>query len=169
MPTTSPPEDLCLSCGLCCDGSLFWAVPLGEGETVPAPLDADGHLRQPCPCFNGACTIYQDRPAGCRDFTCHVLDAVAAGRRDRDWALARIAEMRATLAALDAALPGGDPSLYRRSAQFLADQDTPPQDPALRDRHAAVRQAISDFEAALTGFRTLGDQAQDVATPSVAG
>ena len=156
MPSTRPPEDLCLSCGLCCDGSLFWAVPLGEGEAAPAPLDADGYLRQPCPCFDGACTIYKDRPAGCRDFTCHVLDAVAAGRRDREWALARIAEMRATLAALDAALPGGDLSLYRRAAEFLAEQDVVSEDRDSKDRHADLRKAISEYEAALTGFRTLG-------------
>ena len=161
MPATSLPEDLCLSCGLCCDGSLFWAVPLGEGDTAPAPLDADGYLRQPCPCFNGACTIYKDRPAGCRDFTCHLLDAVAAGQRDRDWALARIAEMRETLAALDAALPGGDPSLYRRAAEFLAEQDAAPEDMALQDRDADVRMAISAYEAGLTGFRTLGEEQAD--------
>ena len=107
MPAIRPLEDLCLSCGLCCDGSLFWAVPLEEGQTASVPSDTEGYLRQPCPCFSGACTIYKDRPAGCRDFTCHVLDAVAAEQQDRDWALARIAEMRATLDALDAALPGG--------------------------------------------------------------
>ncbi len=158
MPAIRPLEDLCLSCGLCCDGSLFWAVPLEEGQTASVPSDTEGYLRQPCPCFSGACTIYKDRPAGCRDFTCHVLDAVAAEQQDRDWALARIAEMRATLEALDAALPGGDPSLYRRAAEFLAEQDAASEDPAVRDRRADVRKAITDYEAALKSFRALGEE-----------
>ena len=147
-----------MSCGLCCDGSLFWAVPVGAGQAAPAPLDADGHLRQPCPCFNGACTVYKDRPAGCRDFSCHVLDAVAAGQQDRDWALARIAAMRETLANLGAALPEGDPSLYRRTAEFLAEQDAASEDPVFQHRHADIRKAITDYEAALKGFRKLGTQ-----------
>ena len=87
-----------------------------------------------------------------------VLDAGAAGRQDRAWALARIAEMRKTLAALDAALPGGDPSLYRRAAEFLANQDAASEDPAIPDRHAEARKAITDYEAALKGFRTLGEE-----------
>ncbi len=124
-------------------------------------MDAEGYLRQPCPCFKGACTIYKDRPAGCRDFTCHLLDAVVAGQQDRDWALARIADMRAILDALDMALPEGDPSLYRRAAEFLAEQDASPEDPAFPDRHANVRKAINDYEAGLTGFRTLGEHQED--------
>ena len=157
MPPTGPSEDLCLSCGLCCDGSLFWAVPVAEGTPPPAPLDAEGYLRQPCPCFNGACTVYADRPAGCRDFTCHVLDAVTSGEHDRDWALARILAMRQTLAALDAALPGKEPSRYRRVAEFMARHGSDLDNPFFRDCHAASLRAIASYEAALAGFRTLGE------------
>lgn len=156
MTPTGSPEDLCLSCGLCCDGSLFWAVPLEPGEALPVPLDADGRLRQPCACFDGACTIYADRPAGCRDFTCHVLEATASGQRGRDWALARIADMRRTLATLNAALPGHEPSLYRRVAAFLERHRSDLDDPAFRDQHAAALDAIGAYEAALADFRTLG-------------
>ena len=33
-------QTLCRSCGLCCDGSLFWAVELEAGEAVPDGADA---------------------------------------------------------------------------------------------------------------------------------
>ena len=112
MSPTDPAQSLCLSCGLCCDGSLFWGVSLEEGEVSPSPTDEAGVLRQPCACFDGACTIYSARPTECRAFTCHVLDAVTEGSRDRDWALAQIAGMRRILAALDDVLPGILDSLF---------------------------------------------------------
>ena len=145
-------EDLCLSCGLCCDGSLFWAVPTERGESVPAPLDADGRLRQPCACFNGTCTIYASRPAACRTFDCRVLQTVQAGRRDIPWARAQIAGMRRVLAALDAALPGREPSLYRRAAEFLAAHREELPDPAFQRRHRKVLRCLAAYEAALARF-----------------
>lgn len=149
---TSRSEDLCISCGLCCDGSLFWAVPVEQGEKVPVPLDADGRLRQPCACFNGACTIYADRPAACRKFDCRVLQTVQAGRRDVTWAHEQIAAMRKILAALHAALPGAEPSIYRRAALFLARHQDDLRDPAFQRKHRQLLQCLADYEAALARF-----------------
>ena len=148
----SSAEHLCLSCGLCCDGSLFWAVPVEKGEDVPVPLDAEGRLRQPCPRFNGACTIYADRPAACRTFDCRVLQTVQAGRRDEAWARDQIAGMRQVLAALDAALPGPEPSLYRRAADFLAKHQKDLRDPAFQRKHRNVLRCLAAYEAALARF-----------------
>jgi Fe-S-cluster containining protein len=145
-------EELCLSCGLCCDGSLFWAVPIKRGEEAPAPLDADGKLRQPCACFNGACTIYASRPAACRTFDCRVLQTVQAGRRDIAWAREQIAGMRRVLAALDAVLPGSEPSLYRRAAEFLAAHQKELRDPAFQRKHRNVLRHLAAYEAALARF-----------------
>jgi len=155
---TTPAEDLCLSCGLCCNGSLFWAVPVAEGEDIPVPLDSDGRLRQPCACFNGACTIYANRPAACRSFDCRVLQTVQAGRRDSAWAREQIAEMRRVLAALDAALPGREPSLYRRAAEFLARHQKELRTTAFQRRHRTVLKCLSDYEAALARFHVAARQ-----------
>lgn len=155
---TSRTEDLCLSCGLCCDGSLFWAVPVKQGENVPAPLDADGRLRQPCACFNGACTIYAERPAACRTFDCRVLQTVQAGRRDDAWALKQIAGMRRVLAALDAALPGREPSLYRRAAEFLAKHQKELPAPAFQRKHRNLLQCLAAYETALARFHVAAKQ-----------
>jgi hypothetical protein len=149
---TSGTEDLCLSCGLCCDGSLFWAVPVAPGEDTPVPLDGEGRLRQPCACFNGACTIYPDRPSACRSFDCRVLQTVRAGVRDEAWARAQIAAMRRLLAALDAALPSPEPSLYRRAAEFLARHQKELRDPAFQRRHRTLLRCLAAYEAALARF-----------------
>lgn len=149
---TSRAESLCLSCGLCCDGSLFWAVPVEESEDVPAPLDADGRLRQPCACFDGACTIYPDRPAACRTFDCRVLQIVQAGHRDDAWAHQQIAGMRRVLAALDAALPGREPSLYRRAAEFLAEHQKELGTPEFQKKHRGLLLCLTAYETALARF-----------------
>jgi hypothetical protein len=123
-----------------------------QGEGAPVPLDAEGRLRQPCPCFNGACTIYADRPAACRTFDCRVLQTVQAGRRDLPWARGQIAGMRRVLAALDAALPGREPSLYRRAAEFLAEHRKELGDPAFQRKHRHVLRCLAAYEAALARF-----------------
>lgn len=143
--------DLCLSCGLCCDGSLFWAVPVDADEDAPAALDADGWLRQPCACFKGACTVYDERPAACRAFDCRVLQNVQAGRRDLAWAREQVAGMRRVLAALDAALPGKD-SVYRRAAEFLARHRGEIDDPAFQRKHRRTLQCLAAYESALARF-----------------
>lgn len=148
-------SELCLSCGLCCDGSLFWAVPVDPDEPAPAALDADGWLRQPCACFRGRCTVYDERPEACRAFDCRVLQTVAAGRRDARWARERIAAMRRLVAALDEALPGKD-SVYRRAAEFLARHQKELDDPAFQRKHRRTLKGLAEYEAALAGFHVAG-------------
>ena len=87
-------EQLCLACGLCCDGTLFDNVQLGPGDDAKrlkglglpvavtrarAPLT---YFRQPCAalCADRKCRVYTDRPAQCRNFECGVLKDAQAGR-----------------------------------------------------------------------------------------
>jgi hypothetical protein len=87
-------EQLCLACGLCCDGSLFDNVRLGPGDD-PARLKTLGLpvflsrartpvalFRQPCAalCTDRSCRVYADRPQQCRSFECGVYKDAAAGR-----------------------------------------------------------------------------------------
>ncbi len=149
---TETAETLCLSCGLCCDGSLFWAVPVAPEEAGPLSLDAEGRLRQPCACFDGACTIYPERPSACREFDCRVLQTVRAGRRDAAWARREIAAMRRLVTELAARLPGDDASVYRRAAEFLAAHSDALNDPAFQRAHRPLLKLLSDYEAALARF-----------------
>jgi hypothetical protein len=81
-----------------------------------------------------------------------VLQTVQAGRRDQAWARQQIAGMRRVLAALDAALPGREPSLYRRAAEFLARHREELPDPAFQRRHRGVLRCLAAYEAALARF-----------------
>ena len=87
-------QQLCLACGLCCDGTLFSHVKLGPCDDVQK-LKALGmpvavtraqtpatHFRQPCAalCADRTCRVYADRPLQCRSFECGVFKDAANGR-----------------------------------------------------------------------------------------
>ena len=67
-----------MSCGLCCDGSIFQLVKLRPGERPPGLRLVPAHdaFAQPCGCLEGTrCTIYPQRPVACRGFRCRLLDS----------------------------------------------------------------------------------------------
>jgi uncharacterized protein len=87
-------NDLCLECGLCCNGVIFADGQLQAGDDV-GRLQALGlrllrarHARikppkfqQPCSALEGCrCGIYAERPRHCRAFECLLLQGVKAGR-----------------------------------------------------------------------------------------
>ena len=87
-------EDLCLSCGLCCDGTLFDFVKLETTDDarklklLGLPIKVSrgrtpvARFPQPCValCKDRTCRVYADRPGQCRAFECGVLKDVKAGQ-----------------------------------------------------------------------------------------
>lgn len=87
-------EDLCLSCGLCCDGALFDFVKLepaddarklqqlGLSVKVSRGRVPVARFPQPCAalCQDRTCRIYLDRPRQCQEFECGVLKDAKAGQ-----------------------------------------------------------------------------------------
>ncbi|MBL8909080.1 MAG: YkgJ family cysteine cluster protein [Archangium sp.] len=78
---------LCLSCGLCCDGTMFTLVRLDEGEADRlegrVKLTEDRvHLQQPCVALKSdrCCAVYEDRPKICRAYRCLALSGLESGR-----------------------------------------------------------------------------------------
>jgi len=77
--TDSPSQSLCLTCGLCCDGTLFSTVQLKPDDEITLLRAVginitDGHLKQPCAAYkNCTCIVYANRPQGCRTFQCQFL------------------------------------------------------------------------------------------------
>ena len=80
----SPSNILCKSCGLCCSGHLFAWVRLNAPELDSAQslglnvIRNDPRQRgftQPCPLWDGMCTVYSspDYPRTCRTYKCVVL------------------------------------------------------------------------------------------------
>ena len=101
-PAPTNASDLCCSCGLCCDGTLFSKVRLAPTDPV-APLESAGlrivpgpDFAQPCVALgaNCRCRVYADRPPQCRKFECRLLQAVTAGERPATEAAALIQAAR---------------------------------------------------------------------------
>jgi len=94
-------SQLCLECGLCCNGVIFARGQLQPGDDVArlkslglrlaarsrSPA-ADRKFIQPCAAFDGSrCNIYCERPQYCREFECLLLENVQAGRLESKAAL----------------------------------------------------------------------------------
>lgn len=95
---------LCVTCGLCCDGTLFSFVPLRDADTRTtqgAQFELrernDGKLsfKQPCPELSKqGCGIYERRPAACRKFSCRVLNAYRDGALQMDEAEEKVRQAK---------------------------------------------------------------------------
>jgi hypothetical protein len=105
---------LCLSCGLCCDGTLFNRVPLAEGDdpSLRAALgvgEGQAHGVQPCAALRGlTCQVYERRPLTCRRFRCLLLEAHEADEVSLAGARQVVDETRALRASLARALGTSD-------------------------------------------------------------
>ena len=100
-PTTTEGSDLCLACGLCCNGVLFRDVELRAGDDEGAlraigaavrQLKTKTSVPQPCAalCQDNRCRVYAERPQRCREFECVLLQRVLAGALPANQAQQRI-------------------------------------------------------------------------------
>ena len=141
--TASGLSALCVECGLCCDGSLFRFLPV-EPEDAPKHralslpvVTQSGRLAMPLPCAKleaRCCSVYRERPPGCRAFVCHLGRRLEDGEVKFDDALALVREAQRRIEVLRAAWPGPEPVVQRATAA----KNHPPNEPALealRDVH----------------------------------
>lgn len=107
-------SDLCMSCGMCCNGLLHNAAVLDADEVAAAAaiglavLDRPGRpgFALPCTKLEGTvCTIYGHRPRVCSGFRCQVLIDLENGRHSFDQAAQRVATARQLLAEVVADMP----------------------------------------------------------------
>ncbi len=83
-------QEICVQCGLCCDGTLFMYAQLQPGERGNLPEKIEQKYRKigeteqfllPCQYFDGKCTIYdQKRAVVCSAFRCQLLRDFSKGR-----------------------------------------------------------------------------------------
>jgi hypothetical protein len=83
-------QTVCLSCGLCCDGTLFGHAVLKPGEKGNLPslieqrvfmIGEKDYFRLTCLYFLGRCTIYSSKRADvCGSFRCRLLSEMSEGR-----------------------------------------------------------------------------------------
>lgn len=97
----SDSSNICLSCGLCCDGTVIGFVQVDKDE-LPALreikiLEEDegkGIFLQPCEKFCDACTIYDQRPKQCAIFKCGLLTSVENDKISFELALEAVEEVK---------------------------------------------------------------------------
>lgn len=86
--------NICLSCGLCCDGTLIGFVQL-EREELPVlrelleieNADGEGVFLQPCNNYCDGCNIYSKRPKQCASYECELLKSLEQKEMDFDLAI----------------------------------------------------------------------------------
>lgn len=114
MSTTDTATQLCVGCGMCCNGVLYKQAKVtpGEEERMAAAgleLVDDGGRRffgQPCRhSSEGRCMIYETRFRICNTFECALLRRVNAGELGLAEAKEKVAEVQALLARVVAADP----------------------------------------------------------------
>lgn len=94
--------NICLACGLCCDGTLIGFVQL-DGEELPALrelLDIEeednyGVFFQPCKNLGSdGCNIYSQRPKQCGIFKCELLNTTEKKKLSFNSAIEVIKEIK---------------------------------------------------------------------------
>ena len=146
----SAAAQLCLQCGLCCNGVLFSDVELRAGDkaTQLTSLGLDIFRKgrkqaftQPCKCLErDLCSIYANRPMQCRAFECTQLRLVDQGAKPLSAAERKIREAKrlaGEVAQLCRDLGHGDETvpLNRRCAAIMSE----PMDLAGDERGVELR------------------------------
>ena len=93
-------QEICVNCGLCCDGTLFNHAMLQAGEqgNLPEKIeeqyvkdDEKDFFTLPCFYFCGKCTIYnQKRPVVCSTFRCQLLKNFSNHKITQEKAIATV-------------------------------------------------------------------------------
>jgi hypothetical protein len=115
---------LCKSCGLCCTGHLFSWVRLKANELTPSEklglkvIRNDPTQRgftQPCPAWNGQCTIYDSPhyPRGCDSYKCKLLRELLDESISLQDAQAVVEKTKASIRKVEAQLPKSAHSSFR--------------------------------------------------------
>ena len=97
-------QEICVTCGFCCDGTLFKHAVLRPGERGNLPTkieerygkaDEGEFFTLPCAYFCGKCTIYdQKRAVVCGAFRCKLLKNVSKDQLTQANAMQTIASAR---------------------------------------------------------------------------
>lgn len=95
-------QKICVTCGFCCDGTLFAHACLNPGErgNLPAKIEAESfseggsdYFRLPCHYFFSKCSIYDQRRADvCSSYRCQLLKDFAGGKVSLNDALGVISD-----------------------------------------------------------------------------
>ena len=138
MSDTSAPEAaaniLCKSCGLCCTGHLFSRTKLrsaeldsaqGLGLNVFRTHPNERGFSQPCPLWQGQCTIYDSPqyPRFCRTYKCKLLKQVLSETTSLPEAMTAIEDAKQMIRKMEPQLPESRFPSFRESLEASIESD----------------------------------------------
>jgi hypothetical protein len=127
----SPANRLCKACGLCCTGHLFIWTKLRSAEldTIEAlglnvirSVPSQRGFNQPCPLWQGQCTIYTSTsyPRFCRTYKCALLKKLLDETTSLPEALSQVEHAKEMIHELEDLLPDSpNPNFRERLVAHL--------------------------------------------------
>jgi hypothetical protein len=120
----SQANTLCKACGLCCTGHLFVWSKLKSAELDSAEalglnvfrsVPSQRGFNQPCPLWQGECTVYTSPhyPHFCRTYKCKLLKQLLDETTSLPHALTVIQHAKGMIAELEALLPSSPNTNFR--------------------------------------------------------
>lgn len=101
------PSDLCVACGMCCDGTMFGNVVCSKEEadymgslgleTKKKDNQTNHVFLEPCPLhINGSCSIYEDpkKPKTCSSYKCALLKRVLRNEITPEQAMKKVGRIK---------------------------------------------------------------------------
>ena len=115
---------LCKACGLCCTGHLFIWTKLRSAEmdsieelglNVFRSVPSQRGFSQPCPLWQGQCTIYTSPsyPRFCHTYKCALLKKLLDETTSLEDALRKVAQAKEKIQELEALLPDSAGTNFR--------------------------------------------------------
>ncbi len=161
----SPGNILCKSCGLCCTGHLFICTKLRSAELDSAEalglrvfrsVPRQRGFSQPCPLWQGQCTIYSSPhyPHFCRTYKCKLLKKVLDETTSLPEALIEIEQVKEMIHELEVLLPVSPRTNFReRLVETLEAESTAENEKDLNLRRKA--DALLSFYERVFGVNDL--------------
>jgi putative zinc- or iron-chelating protein len=166
---------LCKACGLCCTGHLFIWAKLRPAELEPAEslgltvFRSDPTQRgfsQPCPLWQGQCTIYESPqyPHVCRAYKCKLLKEVMGGDTSLSAALSVVEQAKRMIRELEARLPSSPTTNFRErlvaQLESLLRRETSASQENTRVEFQSKAQALLDYYERVFGVDDLVEKAE---------
>mgnify|MGYP005644641471 CR=1 FL=1 len=153
-------QELCKTCGFCCDGTLYARATSFEDEILlpnmeTEKLDDSYWFKLPCSYFDKCCTVYdQTRPAICGDFKCRLLKRFIKGKLEFDELEKLIQQIKEQKARLYKLIPNANitESIKNAYASFLDSNKDILESKNFRVKHSHLLLEWASYEHRLSKF-----------------
>jgi uncharacterized protein len=158
----SESSNICLSCGLCCNGTVIGFVQL-DNEELPVLKEimdiedesGNGFFLQPCNKYCDGCTIYSKRPKQCASFECGLLKSVDQKQLDFDSAVEIVDEVNQRKIAIEEKLAAlqfdlQSPSFYFKMAELRNLLHKKASESPLTKNYSDLLSDLNQFDSLLT-------------------